>query len=198
MFCVGGDMELIMKAGFALTGSFCTFSKAIPQISSLKEAGFEVIPIMSEISYSTDTRFGRAADFCNEIETTAGREIIHTIVQAEPIGPQKLLDVLVIAPCTGNTIGKLAGGITDTCVTMAAKAHLRNGRPLVIAVATNDALGASARNIGSLLNTRNVFFVPMYQDDCNKKPTSLVADFDLIVQTVAEALHGRQIEPVLK
>ena len=187
-----------MKAGFALTGSFCTFSKAIPQISSLKEAGFEVIPIMSEISYSTDTRFGRAADFCNEIETTAGREIIHTIVQAEPIGPQKLLDVLVIAPCTGNTIGKLAGGITDTCVTMAAKAHLRNGRPLVIAVATNDALGASARNIGSLLNTRNVFFVPMYQDDCNKKPTSLVADFDLIVQTVAEALHGRQIEPVLK
>jgi dipicolinate synthase subunit B len=198
MFCVGGDMELIMKAGFALTGSFCTFSKAIPQISSLKEAGFEVVPIMSEISYSTDTRFGRAADFCNEIETTAGREIIHTIVQAEPIGPQKLLDVLVIAPCTGNTIGKLAGGITDTCVTMAAKAHLRNGRPLVIAVATNDALGASARNIGSLLNTRNVFFVPMYQDDCNKKPTSLVADFDLIVQTVAEALHGRQIEPVLK
>lgn len=191
-------MELIMKAGFALTGSFCTFSKAIPQISSLKEAGFEVVPIMSEISYSTDTRFGRAADFCNEIETTAGREIIHTIVQAEPIGPQKLLDVLVIAPCTGNTIGKLAGGITDTCVTMAAKAHLRNGRPLVIAVATNDALGASARNIGSLLNTRNVFFVPMYQDDCNKKPTSLVADFDLIVQTVAEALHGRQIEPVLK
>ena len=198
MFCVGGDMELIMKAGFALTGSFCTFSKAIPQISSLKEAGFEVVPIMSEISYSTDTRFGRAADFCSEIETAAGREIIHTIVQAEPIGPQKLLDVLVIAPCTGNTIGKLAGGITDTCVTMAAKAHLRNGRPLVIAVATNDALGASARNIGSLLNTRNVFFVPMYQDDCNKKPTSLVADFDLIVQTVAEALHGRQIEPVLK
>ena len=187
-----------MKAGFALTGSFCTFIDVIPQIVKLKESGFEIMPIMSEVSYNTDTRFGLAEDFRKQIETAADSEIIHTIVGVEPIGPKKLLDVLVIAPCTGNTIGKLAGGITDSCVTMAAKAHLRNGRPVVIAVSTNDALAASARNIGNLLNTRNIFFVPMYQDDYNKKPTSLVADFELIARTVDEALHGRQLEPLLK
>ena len=187
-----------MKAGFALTGSFCTFSKVIPQISKLIEAGFEVIPIMSEISYDTDTRFGKAEDFRSEIKRITGNEIINTIVGAEPIGPKNLLDILIIAPCTGNTLGKLSGGVTDTCVTMAAKAHLRNGKPVVIAVSTNDALGASARNIGNLLNARNIFFVPMRQDDIIRKPTSLVAEFDLIPQTVDEALKGRQIEPILK
>jgi dipicolinate synthase subunit B len=191
-------MEVIMKIGFALTGSFCVFSKVIPQITTLIEAGYEVVPIMSEISYSADTRFGKAEDFCNEIKKLTGSDIIHTIVQAEPFGPQKLVDVLVIAPCSGNTIGKLAGGITDTCVTMAAKGHLRNGRPVVIAVSTNDALSASARNIGTLLNVKNIYFVPMHQDDFVAKPTSVVADFSLIAPTVAEALRGRQLEPLLR
>lgn len=187
-----------MKAGFALTGSFCTFSKVIPQMKKLMDAGYEVIPIMSETSYSTDTRFGKAEDFRGEIREITGKEIISTITGAEPIGPQKLLDILVIAPCTGNTLGKLACGITDTCVTMAVKAHLRNDRPVVIAVSTNDAIGASARNIGSLFNSRNIYMVPMRQDDIIKKPTSLVADFDLITQTVNEALKGIQLQPVFQ
>lgn len=187
-----------LTAGFAITGSFCTFSAVIPQIGKLKEAGFDIIPIMSEIVYTSDTRFGRAEDFIRQVTEITGRDIIHTIPQAEPIGPKALLDILVIAPCTGNTIGKLAGGITDTPVTMAAKAQLRNARPVVIAVSTNDALGASARGIGSLFNTRNVYFVPMRQDDFAKKPTSLVAVFDLIPQTALEAMKGRQLEPMFR
>jgi dipicolinate synthase subunit B len=185
-----------MNIGFALTGSFCTFSKVIPQITGLTAAGFDVFPIMSETAFSTDTRFGRAEDLRRAVSEAAGRGIISTIPAAEPIGPKKLLDVLVIAPCTGNTLGKLAGGITDTCVTMAAKSHLRNLRPVVIAVSTNDALGASARNIGALLNTRGIYFVPMRQDDTVKKPRSLVADFSLILPAVSAAAEGRQLEPL--
>lgn len=186
-----------MTAGFAITGSFCTFSRVIPQIENLKNAGFNIIPIMSEISYNTDTRFGKAEDFIKKIEEIAGNKIIHTIKDAEPIGPQNMLDILVIAPCTGNTLSKLAGGINDTPVTMSAKAHLRNGKPVVIAVSSNDALSTSAKNIGLLLNTRNYYFVPMLQDDIIKKQNSLVAQMELIVPTVQEALEGRQLQPVL-
>ena len=185
-----------MKIGFAFTGSYCTFAEVIPQITNLKEAGYEILPIMSENSYSTDTRFGKAADFIKQIETLSGNEIIHTIRDAEPIGPKGILDLLLIAPCTGNTLGKLAGGITDTCVTMAAKGQLRNYKPVVIAVSTNDALSGSARSLGTLLNVRNIYFVPMGQDDIVKKPTSMMASFDLITATVGQALAGKQLEPL--
>lgn len=180
-----------------MCGSFCTFSAVLPHMIELKEAGYDVTPIMSEIAYSTDTRFGKAQEFITKIEQVCGKPIIHTVEMAEPIGPKALLDLLLIAPCTGNTIGKLALGITDSSVTMAAKAHLRNARPLVIAVSTNDALGASAKNIGMLMNAKHVYFVPIRQDDPIKKPTSLVADFDQILPTVKQALEGRQIQPVL-
>lgn len=186
-----------VRAGFAITGSFCTFSKVFAQIPKLVESGFELTPIMSQTVYSTDTRFGTAQSFIASIEQMTGRKVIHTVKDAEPIGPQALFDVLIIAPCTGNTLGKLAGGITDTSVTMAAKAHLRNARPIVIAIASNDALGASARNIGQLLNARNLYFVPFRQDDYVKKPTSLVADMSLIEKTVELALKGKQIQPVI-
>lgn len=184
--------------GFALCGSFCTFKKAVPQIKNLCDAGYKVIPIMSETAYSTDTRFGAARDFIDEIESVCKAKIIHTISEAEPIGPKKLFDVLVIAPCTGNTLGKMANGITDTSVTLAAKAHLRNRRPIIIAASTNDALGASAKNIGLLMNCKNIYFVPMSQDDCKEKPNSIVADFSKIPETVNCVLeNGTQIQPMM-
>lgn len=187
-----------IKIGYAICGSFCTFSQSIPVLEQLAEQGAQITPIMSCTAYSTDTRFGRAEDFVDRIQTASGREVIHTIDSAEPIGPKMLLDVLVIAPCTGNTLAKLALGVTDTPVTMAAKAHLRNGRPLVLAVATNDGLAASSKNIGLLMNTRNVYFVPFGQDDCDGKPTSLIAHFDQIPATIKAAMEGRQIQPLLK
>ncbi len=184
--------------GFALCGSFCTFKKVIPQMKKLADEGYNVIPIMSYTAYSTDTRFGKATDFNNEIEEICKRKIIHTITGAEPIGPKELLDVLVIAPCTGNTLGKLANGISDTSVTLATKAHLRNCRPVVIAVSTNDALGTSAKNIGLLMNSKNVYFVPMEQDDYINKPNSIVADFKYIPATVREVLAiKQQPQPIL-
>lgn len=186
----------MLTAGFAITGSFCTFSKAMVQLENVVKAGYNVIPIMSQISYETDTRFGRAEDFRNRVKEITGHEIIHTIVDAEPIGPKSLLDILVIMPATGNTIAKLANAVNDTPVTMAAKAHLRNGKPLVIAVSTNDALSASAQNIGKLLNVKNVYFVPMRQDNPKKKPCSIVADFELLLPTMEAALAGQQIQPV--
>ena len=189
-------MEQI-RLGFAICGSFCTFSKVIPQMKRLVDAGYDVYPIMSEYAYETDTRFGTAEHFRKQIEEITGKSIIHTIKAAEPIGPKALLDALVVAPCTGNTLGKLAGGITDSSVTMACKAHLRNARPLVVAVSTNDGLGASARNIGTLMNARNIFFVPYAQDDCLRKPTSLVADFDQIEKSVQSALRDEQVQPIL-
>ena len=186
-----------IKVGYALCGSFCTFSRAIPAMQMLVERGAEIIPIMSENAYTTDTRFGNAKDIVSSIEAIAGKSVIHTIAGAEPIGPKCLLDVLVIAPCTGNTLAKLACGVTDTPVTMAAKAHLRNGRPLVLALATNDGLTASAKNIGALMNTKHIFFVPFQQDDCVKKSSSLIAHFELIPDVIEKALKQEQYQPML-
>lgn len=186
-----------IKAGFALCGSFCTFSKVIPQMKNLKDKGVDVFPVMSEISYSTDTRFGRCEDIRREIEDICSRKIIATVKDAEPIGPKKMFDILIIAPCTGNTLAKLALGIADTSVTLAAKAHLRNSRPVLIGVSTNDALGNAAKNIGNLMNYKNVFFVPMRQDDPKDKPNSIVADFTQLYDSMITALENRQIEPVI-
>lgn len=183
--------------GFAMCGSFCTLSSVIDEIVNLKKLNYNIIPIMSEIAYTTDTRFGRAEDIISRIESVCERKVIHTIEMAEPIGPKRLLDLLIVAPCTGNTLAKLSYGITDTAVTMAAKSHLRNGRPLLIAVSTNDGLGGSAKNIGQLLNYKNIFFVPFKQDDCYLKEKSLVADFSKIPEAVTSALKGNQIQPVI-
>lgn len=187
-----------LTVGFALTGSYCTFSKVIPQIKLLKEEGYNVIPIISENAGSTDTRFGKYSEIRTQIESICNNRIISEIKDAEPIGPKKLLDALIIAPCTGNTLGKLAGGITDTTVTMAAKAILRNEKPVVIAVSTNDGLAGSAKNIGYLLNVRNIYFVPFGQDDPVNKPRSLVAHMDNIIPALQEAVKEKQIQPVLK
>ena len=186
-----------LTVGFALCGSFCTFHKVIPCIQALADAGANVVPILSEAAYSTDTRFGTAADFRSRIETICKKPVLHTLTDVEPIGPRKLLDLLIVAPCTGNTLGKLAGGITDSCVTLAAKAHLRNARPLLLAVSTNDALGASAQNIGRLLTAKHVFFVPMGQDDPAQKPNSVVADFGRLTEAAEAALRGDQLQPLL-
>ena len=186
------------RVGFAICGSFCTHSKALQALEELTAAYDTVIPILSESSYSTDTRFGTAAALAARVRELTGREeIISTVREAEPIGPKALLDVLVIAPCTGNTAAKLAAGITDTAVTMAAKAHLRNGRPVVLALASNDGLSGGGRNIGELLNRKNYYFVPFGQDDPMKKPCSLVADFTTVLPTAEAALEGRQIQPIL-
>ncbi len=186
-----------LTAGFALCGSFCTIKQATEQIKALTSVGYNIIPIMSPIVYSTDNRFNKADDLKREIEEICKNKIIHTVEGAEPIGPKKLLDVLIVAPCTGNTLAKLALGITDTSVTMAVKAHLRNGRPVVIAPATNDGLSASAQNIGRLQNCKNIYFVPYGQDDATGKPTSLIADFKKIPETVKLSLEGKQIQPLL-
>lgn len=183
--------------GFAMCGSFCTFSKAIPQMKELVSRGYKVLPIMSETAYSTDTRFGKAEDFVSEIEGITGNKVIHTISGAEPIGPQKLCDLLVVAPCTGNTLAKLANGVTDTSVAMAVKSHLRIKRPVLLCIATNDGLGASAQNIGKLMNTKNIYFVPFTQDDPEKKPNSLVADFNALPKSIRHALDNGQVQPVL-
>lgn len=185
-----------LHIGFAMCGSFCTFGKAISVMEELA-AGWEVTPIMSQTAFSTDTRFGKAEEINKRIESICGREIIHTIEKAEPIGPAKMFDVLLVEPCTGNTLAKLAGGITDTSVTMACKSHLRNSRPVVLAVSTNDALGNSAKNIGQLMNYRNVYFVPLRQDDCVTKPRSVVADFTLTVKAIEAALKAQQIQPII-
>lgn len=186
-----------IRVGFALTGSYCTFSKAIRALEEVKKQYGVVLPILSENSAATDTRFGTAESHRAELARICGRPPITTICQAEPIGPKQLLDVLVIAPCTGNTLGKLANGITDTAVTMSAKAHLRNGRPLILAVSTNDGLSVSLRNIGDLAMRKQIYLVPFGQDDPENKPNSLVADMTLIPQTIEAALEGRQIQPML-
>lgn len=185
-----------IRLGFAMCGSFCTFKLVLEELERLAK-DYDITPIMSQGAAFTDTRFGKAEDFRRRVAEICGREPITTIADAEPIGPRALLDVLVIEPCTGNTLGKLANGITDTPVTMAAKAHLRNGRPLVLAVSTNDALGASARNIGTLMNAKNIFFVPMRQDSPRGKPASLVADFSETAAAIKSALEGRQTQPLL-
>lgn len=186
-----------VKIGFALTGSFCTFSKTIEQMENLVKLGAEVIPIMSYNSYTLDTKFGKASDHIDKIKQITGKEIIHTIQEAEPIGPQKMTDIMLICPCSGNTIAKLANGITDTPVVMAAKSHLRNQKPLVIAISTNDALSGSAENIGKILNRKHYYFVPFGQDNPITKPTSLVFNPNLIAETIEKALEGEQIQPIL-
>lgn len=186
-----------VRIGYAVTGSFCTFDKIIPQIEKLVNEGADVIPIISESVNEFDTRFGKAEDFKNTLHTLTGKMPINTIVEAEPIGPKALLDILVIAPCTGNTISKIANAITDGPVTMACKAHLRNMRPVVIAISTNDGLAANAKNIGVLLNMKNVYMVPFGQDDPIKKCTSLVADFEQLLPTILDAQQNRQIQPII-
>ena len=185
------------RIGFALTGSFCTFERAMEALAAVTGEYAHVIPILSENAAATDTRFGRAEDFRRQIIDLCGRGVIDTVREAEPIGPGGLLDALVIAPCTGNTLAKLAAGIADTAVTMAAKAHLRNGRPVVVAVSTNDGLAGAARNIGELLCRKHYYFVPFRQDDPAGKPASLVADLSLVGETLAAALEGRQVQPLL-
>lgn len=182
--------------GFAMCGSFCTFSKAFEQMSALVNGGYDVIPIMSQNACSIDTRFGAAADMVKKAGDITGKRVLSTVVDTEPIGPRNMCDLLIIAPCTGNTLAKLALGVTDTSVTMAAKSHLRVLKPVLLCAATNDALGASAQNIGRLLNTQNIFFVPLRQDEPVLKPRSLVADFKRIPECAAAALEGRQVQPV--
>ncbi len=186
-----------IRVGFAFCGSFCTLSRAMEALERVSAKYGDVTPIVSERCAQTDTRFGAAHEFMREMERICDKRVIATIEAAEPIGPQKLLDVLVIAPCTGNTLSKLAAGITDGPVTMAAKAHLRNGGPVVVAVSTNDGLSASARNIGELLCRKHYYFVPFRQDDPVGKPTSLVADMSLIPKAIDAALRERQLQPLL-
>lgn len=186
------------RVGFALCGSFCTHSQVLRELEKLCGTYETVLPIVSDICTYTDTRFGTAEELLSAVEGLTGHSAIRTVRDAEPIGPKGLLDVLVIAPCTGNTLGKLAGGITDTAVTMAAKSHLRNQRPVVIAMASNDGLSGAAKNIGELLVRKGYYFVPFGQDDPQRKPCSLMADFTLIGETVQAALEGRQIQPILR
>ena len=183
--------------GFAITGSFCTFDKIKSQIKILKDEGADITPIFSFNTYNMDTRFTKAKDFTDEIKAITGKEGMSTIQQAEAVGPKKLFDVLVIAPCTGNTAAKLANGITDTPVLMAAKAHLRNNLPLVISISTNDALGINLQNIGKLMVMKNIFFVPFGQDDYIKKPNSMIADVSRIGETIEAAFENKQLQPVV-
>ncbi len=182
--------------GFAMCGSYCTHKYAIEQLKMLKERGYDILPIISENVYSTDTRFGSAKTLASKLREICGRDAIHTIVDAEPIGPKLSLEVLLICPCTGNTLSKIANGITDTAVTMAAKAHLRSDRPLIITLASNDALSSNLKNIGQLLTRRCVYFVPMAQDDPISKPHSLVADFAQVLPTLDDALIGKQRQKI--
>lgn len=184
--------------GFALTGSFCTFDRALEQMKKLVSAGHIVTPIMSQTAYTLDTKFGTSESFQERIKDICSKDIIHDIVTAEPIGPQKLFDILIVEPCSGNTLAKLTTGIVDTPVLMAIKSHLRNARPVLIAVSTNDALGNAAKNIGFLLNVKNIYFIPMGQDDIIKKPRSIVADFELTEIAVYHALNHIQLQPIIK
>lgn len=183
--------------GVCLTGSFCTFDTVLKALFPLKEV-YELYPIMSPISYQSDTRFGTAADFRKRLEDLCSRKIWHTIPEVEPIGPKKIIEALLIAPCTANTLAKLALGIADTAVTMAAKSTLRNDRPVILALSTNDALSGAAKNIGTLQATRNYYFVPYGQDNAKEKPRSCVAHFDLLLPTVEAALKGEQLQPILQ
>jgi len=195
---VTDDIRLDDKViGFAMCGSYCTFASAFKGLEKLSETGCRILPIMSQNAYATDTRFGDAKSHIERLENISGEKVIHTIKGAEPIGPKALLDALVIAPCTGNTLAKLACGITDTPVTMAAKAQLRNKRPVILAVSTNDGLSGNFKNIGSLMNLKNIYIVPFGQDDPKSKESSLVSDMELIPETVLAALEGKQLQPVI-
>ncbi len=186
-----------MKIGLALTGSHCTIDQIFPQINRLIAAGAAITPIISPAVDENDTRFGDARVIKTRLLESTGRTIIKNIVDAEPIGPQKLFDLIIVAPCTGNTLAKLANGITDTAVLMAVKSHLRNGRPALLAIATNDGLGLNAKNIGVLLAAKNIFLVPFGQDDPAGKPTSLISRMDLLLPAAESALRGEQLQPLL-
>ncbi|MCR2805067.1 dipicolinate synthase subunit B [Paenibacillus soyae] len=186
-----------ITVGYALSGSHCTFAEVMPQIKRFVDAGANVVPIVSNSLITTDTRFGTAKEWQEQLTSITGNEIISTIVQAEPLGPSKLLDVLVIAPCTGNTTSRLANAITDSAVLMAAKAQMRNGRPLVLAISTNDGLGLNAANIAKLLVAKHIYFVPFGQDNPVQKPNSLVARMDLVMEACEAALQGKQLQPLL-
>ena len=185
------------KIGFAMTGSFCTFSQVFPEAQRLADEGAELYPILSDNVWSLDTRFYTADQVKSRLEAICGRPIWHTLPEVEPIGPKHLLDLVIVAPCTGNSLGKLACGIIDTPVIMATKSHLRNGGPVLLAVSTNDALAMCAKNIGALLACRNFYFVPFRQDSPEKKPASLVARFDLLFESACAALEGRQLQPII-
>ncbi len=186
-----------VRLGYCITGSFCTFKTAFGAMERLLARGYDITPIMSFNSYSLDTRFGTAEENRLRAQSISGREIIHTIEGAEPIGPKRMFDILVVAPCTSNTLAKLAHGINDTPVTMAVKSHIRNSRPVVIAVSTNDALAAAAKNLGTLQALRNYYFVPYRQDDYLLKPYSMVADFNELERTVELALSSVQVQPMV-
>lgn len=182
--------------GYAFCGSFCTLGKSFEIFKQMAEDGKDLLPIVSENVWSTDTRFQAAQTFCGNLAKVSGHEVVHTIVDAEPLGPRVCLDMLIVSPCTGNTLAKIAAGITDTAVTMAVKAHLRSDRTVVIALASNDALSANLKNIAALLERKNVFFVPMFQDDPVKKPHSLVADFSRLRDTCEFAKNKKQIQKI--
>ena len=186
-----------IKIGFALTGSFCTFSKTIPKIKELVKLGADILPIMSFNAYNMDTKFGKAEDFINKIEEITGKKIINSIIEAEPIGPKKMTDIMVVAPASGNTMAKIANDIIDTPVTMAVKSHLRNNLPVIIAPSTNNALSGNAENIGRLLNRKNFYFVPFRQDNPITKPRSIVFDPEYIIKTIESALKREQIQPII-
>lgn len=188
----------MIKLGYAICGSFCTIENSVKEIKRLSKLNYDIYPILSPIVCSTDTRFGKAEDLINTLEQITGKKIINKIEEAEPVGPKRMFDVLAVCPCTSNTMAKLAYGITDTSVTMAVKSHIRNDRPVVIALATNDALGSSAKNIGMLLNQKNIYFVPFSQDDSVNKKRSMIADFSLLDDTIKAALNGQQITPIIK
>lgn len=192
------DEKTALNIGFGITGSFCTHAKIKKLLSEMKTDNYNIYPIFSQNVSALDSRFGKADEFITDIENITGNKGIFTIPEAEPIGPKKYLDVLVIAPCTGNTLAKLCNGITDTTVLMAAKAHLRNERPLIISISTNDAMGINFRNIGMLFNMKNIYFVPFGQDDYIKKHNSLISHVELIPATIKEALNGKQIQPVIQ
>ena len=186
-----------LRIGLALTGSYCTYDKALSAAAKLAEK-YDLTAIMSETAHETDSRFGAAAGFIEKLEAITGKPVLHSIAEVEPVGPQDFFDVLAVAPCTGNTAAKLAAGVTDTAVTMAVKSHLRGGKPVVLAFGSNDGLSASAKNIGELLNRKNYYFVPMYQDDPERKPRSLASDYGLLEETILAAAEGRQLQPILK
>ena len=186
-----------INVGFAICGSFCTHEKILESITELVNKGYNVIPIVSECVACTDTRFGKAQDFLNQLTAITGKPVVDNIVDAEPLGPNNAIDVLVIAPMTGNTLGKIANGVNDTAVTMTCKAHVRNDKPVVVGISTNDAMGLNYKNLGLLMSSKNFYFIPFKQDNYKAKPKSLVAEWDKLEETILFALEGKQLQPVL-
>lgn len=186
-----------MNIGFGITGSFCTHKQILEEIQTLVKKGYNVIPIITDVVGKTDTRFGKAKDFVSNLEKITGNNVIDNVVKAEPLGPKGIIDLIVIAPCTGNTLAKLANALSDNAVTMTAKSLMRNNKPVVVGVSSNDSLGLSMQNIAKLMNSKNFYFVPMYQDDPTNKPKSMVSKWNLIEETFLQAVQGNQIQPVL-